>query len=234
LQLDRSSEPIVPGILQMENGGRGASLFLRELLLKKHGHNLHEFGDLRDCQNDLIGMKVLVVNGKGNNGGDGFVVARNMMNWGAEVEIVLLGKGSDISGPDVTMNYKVAKAMEISIIEVSEEKQLEIVNFSGYHAIVDGIFGTGLSRDVAGVAALAINKINKERDSIKLSLDIPSGLDASTGKILGFCVKADATATFGTPKTGLKNAPEVVGQLRVIDVSFPRKLYQQIFKGPSL
>lgn len=91
---------------------------------------------------ELQNFKILIVNGKGNNGGDGWVMGRHLYNWGASVQFVLLGKAEDIKG-DALVNYKIAKNMNLSITEVLDEKALQALSFSGYHALVDGIFGTG-------------------------------------------------------------------------------------------
>ena len=226
-ELDRTTiENIgIPGIILMENAGRGAAQYFREIMLQIENIS-SESQDLRDLHSSLSGFKILVVNGLGNNGGDGFVIARHMHNWGADVKILLLCKGEDLHG-DAFVNYRIARSMKLEIIEDFHPRMLENFDFGKFDAIIDGIFGTGLTRKIKGNAYEIIAKINEQKTHHVYSVDIPSGLDVDSGEIHGICVNADATATFGGMKIGMtkKNGPSQCGEIRVIDISIPRRLY---------
>lgn len=215
----------IPGIILMENAGKGAALYFREIMLQNKGNNA-DSQDLRDLHGSLSGFKVLIVNGQGNNGGDGFVIARHMHNWGAEVKILLLCKGEDLRG-DALANYKIARSMKLEIIENFQEHQDASLNFEDFDAIIDGIFGTGLTRAIKGRVKAIISKINEQKTHHVFAIDVPSGMDVDTGNVLGICVNADATATFGGMKTGMSknNGQNQCGKIRVIDISVPRNFY---------
>ncbi len=170
------------------------------------------------------GDDVLVVAGRGNNGGDGLVVARHMFLNGARVAVVLLGRMEDLKG-DAAVNARAADALGISIYEITGTQDFPHVEalFRQADIIVDAIFGTGLSREVTGVAREAISAINAS-DAKIVSVDIPSGLSADTGTVMGLAVKADLTVTFGYPKIGQFTAPgfEYCGEVEVVDISLPR------------
>jgi NAD(P)H-hydrate epimerase len=174
----------VPGQLLMENAGRAV---VEEVLA-----NLPPDGD------------VVVVCGTGNNGGDGFVVARHLHLLGVPVRAVLLGEESAVGG-DAATHLELARRAGVTL-----EGGRWRAPAAG--ALVDAIFGTGLSRDVAGPAAASIRRINAAREARGRALrvvavDLPSGLSADTGEILGSAVRADATVTFGLPKLGLALEP---------------------------
>lgn len=95
-------------------------------------------------KSELKDIKVLIVNGKGNNGGDGWVVGRHLHNCGCFVQIIFLGKEEELKC-DALINYQIIKKMNLPITELTSEKDLTLINFKGYDAIVDGIFGTGIT-----------------------------------------------------------------------------------------
>jgi hydroxyethylthiazole kinase-like uncharacterized protein yjeF len=226
-ELDRRSiEDIgIPGIILMENAGKSASLFFRELLLKKD-NRYRPFEDFRDNQNDLEGYAALILCGRGNNGGDGHVIARHFHNWGARVKVLLLANENELRpGGDAEINFKIIKTMGLDISCISDEESMGSFDFAGYDAIIDGLYGTGLERELKGISKLAVEKANQQDNCLKFAIDIPSGLDSDNGEIHGVCFKADATATFGGAKTGMSNK-ELTGEIRVIDISAPRELYQ--------
>ncbi|MEN6371547.1 MAG: NAD(P)H-hydrate dehydratase [Armatimonadota bacterium] len=203
-ELDRraSREFGVPGIVLMENAG------------------LRTFDVVCDMLEELESHKVAVVCGRGNNGGDGFVVARHLQQAGAEVEILLIGRMEDTKG-DAATNLNIAEKSGIPITEVTDINELK----SGLvHSdlIVDAIFGTGIKGEITGLAGDAIDAIN-ESDSLVVSVDLPSGLDADTGQIAGRCVRADATVTFALPKIGLATYPgaSYAGEVTVANIGIP-------------
>ena len=162
----------IPGVILMENAGRGAAMYFREIMLQNSSDGL------ADLHNSLAGKRILIVNGKGNNGGDGFVIARHMHNWGAKVKIILLGTRTELQG-DALINYKITKAMNLEIIEDLQEDQVESIDYEIYDAIIDGIFGTGLARGIQGRANAVIRFINTRKtggSSLKCNEECLSGI----------------------------------------------------------
>jgi len=171
----------VPGEVLMENAGRAATeLVLEEL---------------------PAGGEVLVVCGAGNNGGDGFVVARQLALLGVPVRTALLGEASALRG-DAAANHRRAVAVGVAVEGPRWRAPRRGV-------IVDAIFGTGLCREVAKAPAASVRRINASRgEAVRVvAVDLPSGLCADTGQVLGVAVRADATVTFELPKLGLALEP---------------------------
>ncbi len=143
---------------------------------------------------------VLCVCGAGNNGGDGFVVARQLAALGIEVGVVLVGDPESLAG-DVAANAARARAFGVPI-ETFDGALPEA------DVIVDALFGTGLSREITGAPAEAIRALDAADDeAIVVAVDLPSGVDADTGGIHGVAVDADLTVTIGLPKLGLALEP---------------------------
>lgn len=163
---------------------------------------------------------VTVVCGKGNNGGDGYVAARLLAERGYEVEILPLEEGYDESTP---AGRAAARAMEVDGLEVVGRLKKRAMAL-----IVDAIFGTGLTREVKGRERALIAEMNAldPRWFPILAVDIPSGLDANTGRPLGIAVKASATVTMGLPKVGFSKpgAADCVGEVIVADIFPPEVL----------
>lgn len=204
----------IPGLELMEKAGRGSA----EVALKMLGKNAQD-------------KKVVIFCGRGNNGGDGFVVGRYLFEWGAEVIFYLLGEKEKIMG-DAEINLKKALEMGLPIKEVLSiddlPKKIEA------DLIVDAIFGTGFKGEIIGLDAEAINSINGSRvqrfNGLEvLSIDVPSGLNADTGEISNVCVKADRTATMGLPKIGHFFHPgkDYSGEVTVIDIGVPQEIIDE-------
>lgn len=193
-----------PGHVLMERAGRGATEFL-----------LKVFPRLR-----RKGSRVVVCAGKGNNGGDGFVMARLLRRHGVAVQVFLLGRTEEVRG-DAAKNLHTFARQRGRIVELTAAEQMEELEAALCRAdvIVDAIFGTGLSSAVRGLHAEVIERINRAGPPV-FAVDIPSGLNADTGMPLGACVRAAATATFGFAKVGHTTFPgaELVGELRVVDI----------------
>ena len=171
--------------------------------------------------------KVVIVAGKGNNGGDGFVVARHLQNLGAKPLALLLASKQEIKG-DAAVNLRIAEKSGIEIKEVCSlqdwKRQKNYISDSSL--IVDAIFGTGLTSPVQGLYAAAIEDINKAK-AYKISVDIPSGLSSDTFQIIGPCIKADLTVTLAAPKIAhiFPPAEEYIGELVVADIAIPPFLF---------
>ena len=162
-----------------------------------------------------------VVCGKGNNGGDGFVVARILHQRGAKVLAFLIGDKSEVKG-DALTNLERANAAGLAIHEIADPAPFAIPDEC--QLIVDAIFGTGFSGPVKSPYAEIIRAINAHRAPI-VAVDAPSGLDGATGQVADPCVRADITVTFGLPKYGQVIFPgkSFVGELLVADIGFPER-----------
>ncbi|MEE9504289.1 MAG: NAD(P)H-hydrate epimerase, partial [Thermodesulfobacteriota bacterium] len=212
-RLDRRTieETGIPGMVLMENAGRGA---VREILKSYPA---------------ILKGKVAVIAGKGNNGGDGFVIARYLMNRGADVKIFLLTARGEVKG-DAKLNLDIVLKMKTSVTEIKDLDmwKAQVEELKGCDLIVDAIFGTGLKSEVKGLAREVIADLNL-LEIPKAAVDLPSGLDANTGEVLGECVKSDLTVTFALPKRGLLVHPgsDYTGRLKVIDISIPSYLIEE-------
>ena len=200
----------IPGIVLMENAGRGAA----EILLETFP--------------DLFKNGVAVVAGKGNNGGDGFVIARHLLNRGIPAKVFLLADPKVLRG-DAEINHRIFLRMKGDVIPIPSYKDFQAVkkNLERFDLLIDGIFGTGLDSEVRGYYREVIDYLNTLPQP-RVAIDIPSGLDANTGKPLGTAVRAALTITFGLPKVGLLIPPgtDYVGNLKVADISLPRGLVE--------
>ncbi len=177
-----------------------------------------------DSEFGISGKSFLVVCGIGNNGGDGFVIARKIYSLGGSVRVIIIGdpkRYSSVAG----LNHAILKKLPIDITtfdSVTEfNRQAEQSD-----AIVDAIFGTGLVRSVEGQYKQVINQIIASGKPV-FSVDIPSGINGNNGQVMGTAVKADWTISLGLPKTGNLLFPGFAhcGNLVVTHISFPPELY---------
>ncbi len=173
--------------------------------------------------------KIVIIAGRGNNGGDGFVVARHLFNRGAKPEVLLLASKKEVKG-DAAVNLNIAENIGIRINEVISQRDLNIQKGKILLAslVIDAIFGTGLTKPAGGFFAKVIELINKSK-AYKIAVDIPSGLSSDTFQIIGPCVKADLTVTLAAPKIShvFPPAEEYVGELEVADISIPSFLFDK-------
>jgi NAD(P)H-hydrate epimerase len=193
----------IPGPVLMENAGRGCV-------------------DVLENYFELEDIKAFIVCGKGNNGGDGFVVARHLANRGAEVKIALLGNTSDLKG-DALLNYRIAKKAGYDIRSTTNMNRLtNMYRTFAPNVIIDAIFGTGFEGKPKGMYKQAIELMNRA-DAFILSIDIPSGINGDDGQLQKTCVIADATATMCLPKRGnyLYPGRAFCGDLYTIDIGVP-------------
>ncbi len=163
--------------------------------------------------------KVVVLAGSGNNGGDGFVIARILHNQGKDVEVYLTTGQENLKG-DAKVNYIAAKKFGVKMYPARKFPGSRFPNT----VIVDALLGTGLSKDVRAPLSDLIEKAGKLSSPV-VSVDIPSGIASDTGQIMGCAVKAQYTVTFGLPKRGhlLYPGADYTGQLFIEDIGFPRK-----------
>jgi NAD(P)H-hydrate epimerase len=206
----------IPGVVLMENAGRGAA----ELLLS-------------------LGVRgqVVICCGKGNNGGDGFVVARHLDIHEVSVQILLFVRPEELTG-DAAINYQIAAKAGLPIaVHVPLRKDRLEAELAAGDWIVDALFGTGLVgpvRPPLDEVIAAINRAAHPEPEARttgprprvLAIDIPSGLDCDTGLPMGPTVRADHTATFVAQKKGFANraAQPWLGQVHVVHIGVPRRL----------
>lgn len=171
--------------------------------------------------------KVVIVAGRGNNGGDGFVVARHLFNRGCRPVVCLLASKEELKG-DAALNAGIAGKIGIAIKEVTSSRQWSVQKrlLSKATVLVDAIFGTGLTSPARGFYAAVIQDINKSK-AYKVAVDLPSGLSSDTFAIIGPCVRADLTVTLAAAKIAhvLPPAEDYVGELKIGDISVPPFLF---------
>jgi NAD(P)H-hydrate epimerase len=212
-EIDRQAieELGLPGLVLMENAGREvANLILNELEIDPD-------------------WPVLVIAGKGNNGGDGLVAARHLVNQGATCEVLLLGRQDEVRG-EALINLEIARKIGIKITEVPTEtlwdKNRHLLKEST--VIIDAMFGTGLSNPLTGLMARVVGDINNS-GALVVSVDIPSGLSADSFEVIGPTVKADFTVTMASPKIAhiFPPAEDYVGELYLADIGVPPSLFER-------
>lgn len=196
----------IPSLLLMENAGAACA---REALR-------------------MAGSKgrAVIFAGKGNNGGDGFVAARHLTNQGI-TPIVFYFQPAPEMKPDPLVNFRILEKMKVSLIDCSQNLPARRIKETLKKAriVVDALFGTGLSKPVAEPFSAVIEWINESGRRV-LAVDIPSGMNADTGEVMGVCVRADVTVTLALPKKGFLNrqARCYTGRVQVADISIPKSL----------
>lgn len=195
---------LVPGVVLMENAGRGCAKIV--------------IGELKK----LGGKAVCIFCGTGNNGGDGFVIARHLKNAGLTVKILLCGQSSKIKG-DTLINYKITCKMDIPTEELdaacADIEKIIKSSANDCDLLVDAIFGTGFSGELRGGFDKIVNTINSLNKPI-VAVDIPSGLDCDTGLATGAAIKAAITVTFAAAKKGFINtgASKYTGEVYIASI----------------
>jgi hydroxyethylthiazole kinase-like uncharacterized protein yjeF len=204
-QIDRATidGQIAPGPELMENAGRGIAEKMLAGVMDGSGRE-----------------KVTIFCGKGNNGGDGFVVGRYLFQNDIDVTVFFIGPADNLS-IDARLNFDRATDIDMNLIEVTSNDTLPEKLDCDY--IVDAIFGTGFSGAPRGLATEIIKYINHQRGKTIVSVDLPSGLNADTGQHEGEVVKADYTFPLALPKYGLYVSPgrELAGDIRVVPIGIP-------------
>jgi len=172
--------------------------------------------------------RVCVLCGIGNNAGDGFVVARQLVSAGIRTVIYVIGSGKSLKH-DAGVNFGILKKLKIAVKEIAKLNRHGVTDITQADMVVDAIFGVGLNRKIQEPFFSFIEAANNFAKKI-ISVDIPSGLDGTTGKIYGICINADITVTFSFIKKGfLKNqGPSHVGKTVVADIGIPAELKKNI------
>lgn len=190
----------------MENAGRNLALLAKQML-----------------DGDVADRPVVVLAGRGNNGGGGLVAARHLLNWGAWVQLLLTHRPEEYQGVPAHQ-LSILQAMDAPLAWAEEGWELPPADL-----IIDAVIGYGLQRDPTGSAANLIALANSSVAPI-LSLDTPSGLDTATGHLYSPHIVAAATMTLALPKAGLltNEARPAVGHLYLADISVPPALYERM------
>jgi NAD(P)H-hydrate epimerase len=189
-------------LMLMENAGRATADLARRML-----------------RGIIVGKRVACLVGGGNNGGDGIVAARHLVNWGADVKVIV-----------GTAKNKM-KDVPLGQLHVLEKMRIPILStgyaLGDYDLLIDGLIGYGLQGNPRDKISMIIKEANASGRPI-LALDLPSGMNATTGEAYDPCIKATATLTLALPKTGFlaPNASPYVGDLYLADISIPRKVYE--------
>ncbi|MGI5912295.1 MAG: NAD(P)H-hydrate dehydratase [Syntrophomonadaceae bacterium] len=209
-EIDRraSQEYGIPSIVLMENAGLRTLEVIEEIL-----------GGSKN-------RSIIILAGKGNNGGDGLVVARHLINSGAEVKVFITGQADQLSN-DCRINYEILRRMGAEILPLINEEDLNsfILALVNVDLIVDALYGTGLKGSLNQFDSQVVNMVNWCRIPV-VAVDIPSGIEADTGRVHGAAIKAKHTVTFARPKVGLVLEPgkDYTGTLSVADISIPKTL----------
>ncbi len=195
----------VPGVVLMENAGRSCAELIEEKLAR------------------VEHAKVCIFCGTGNNGGDGFVIARQLLNSGLKVVTVLCGERSKVKG-DAKVNLDILEGLGASIEQLDmsggEDIEENVSEFAtGCAMVVDGLFGTGFRGELRDEYKRLIESMNRQSCPI-FSVDIPSGLDCDTGEELGAAIKASWTVTFAAVKRGFvrEGAQRFTGEVYVASI----------------
>lgn len=194
----------------MENAGRSVSQEALKYLKGKKNPNICIF-----C-------------GLGNNAGDGFVITRHLINADVRTKVFLIGKPEKLRN-DALLNYKILKKCKYSIKVIKRIDKTVKQDIRRSDLLIDAIFGTGLSRDILDPFRSVIEDLNASNKRI-IAVDIPSGLDGTTGDVHGVCIRAFKTVTFAYAKKGFfkKHGPKVTGKIVVADIGIPRKIFKEI------
>lgn len=197
----------IPSLLLMENAGRACAEEAAKLAGEK-------------------GARVAVFAGKGNNGGDGLVAARHLANRGFEPEVFFFQARREMK-PDPAANFDILAKMKVPLVDCSGTPDWNTVRaaLGNARVVIDALFGTGLSKTVDEPFKTAIDLINQSKLPV-VAVDVPSGLNADTGEVLGVCVRAAVTVTLALPKKGFLNeaAQPYLGRVIVADISIPADL----------
>ena len=206
----------VPGVVLMENAGGGAARILLDLSRRRP----EEYPQLW-----------IILCGPGNNGGDDFVVARHLHNAGHSVEVHLAFDPARLEpAGDNTINHDILKKTRVPLFSSPAPfPPPDILGGGRPCTIVDALLGTGLSRPLRPPYLEWVRATHGSRARV-IALDLPTGLDASSGEILGDVVRAAHTITFAAPKRGfeLGKGPEVVGEVHVVDIGMPREIWSPV------
>jgi len=201
----------MPSLLLMENAGRGAAEIMAERFSKDR--------------------PLIAFCGPGNNGGDGFVIARHLHNAGWQVSAFLCGPEGKLSD-DAATNFRILRAMDATV-EVAADRAAQVAAAGAVSSdtiVLDALLGTGFHGDVRSPVAALIDDLNRTKKHALVAVDVPSGLDCETGKPANAAIRASLTVTFVAIKKGFKqdSARPFTGEVTVAGIGAPRELIDEI------
>src|SRR5499426_4102647 len=200
----------IPSLVLMENAGRQVVAAIEATYESK------------------LDGRVAVLCGRGNNGGDGFVVARTLLQHGIETSVFMIGALADVRG-DARTNLDILGRLGVTVVEIADEQswELHFSEISQCSLIVDAIFGTGLKAAVSGMMETVIADVNASDIPI-VAVDLPSGMSADTPHLIGDCIDASLTVTLGAPKLPLVLPPgeTYAGDVVIADIGIPIEVFE--------
>jgi NAD(P)H-hydrate epimerase len=207
----------IPSLVLMENAGR------------------QTVAAMEAVHSDLSERQVAVLCGRGNNGGDGFVVARTLAQRGVDVSVFLLGRVADVRG-DARTNLEILGRLGITVVEVADSQawELHFSEVSDCTLIVDAIFGTGLNAPLSGLIETVVADVNASGIPI-VAIDLPSGLSADSPEPIGPSIEAGLTVTLAAPKLPLVLPPAEMraGDIVIADIGIPGEVLESV-DGPRV
>jgi hydroxyethylthiazole kinase-like uncharacterized protein yjeF len=207
----------IPSLVLMENAGR------------------QTVAAMEAVHSDLSERQVAVLCGRGNNGGDGFVVARTLAQRGVDVSVFLLGRVADVRG-DARTNLEILGRLGITVVEVADSQawELHFSEVSDCTLIVDAIFGTGLNAPLSGLIESVVADVNASGIPI-VAIDLPSGLSADSPEPIGPSIEAGLTVTLAAPKLPLVLPPAEMraGDIVIADIGIPGEVLESV-DGPRV
>src|SRR5918911_1380849 len=207
----------IPSLVLMENAGRQAVAAMEAMF------------------SDLLERQIAVLCGRGNNGGDGFVVARTLLQRGADVSVFLLGRVADVRG-DARINLEILGRLGLTVVEVADSQawELHVSEVTDCTLIVDAIFGTGLNAPVSGLIESVVADVNASGIPV-VAIDLPSGLSADSAEPIGPSIEACLTVTLGAPKLPLVLPPGEThaGDIVIADIGIPNEVFDAL-DGPRV
>src|SRR5687768_8141256 len=207
----------IPSLVLMENAGRQVVAAIEAA---------HE---------DRLAGRVAVLCGRGNNGGDGFVVARTLLQRGIDTLVFVVGSLADVRG-DARTNLDILGRLGLTVVEIGDEQswELHFSEISKCSLIVDAIFGTGLRSPLTGMMETVVADVNASEIPI-VSIDLPSGVSADTPHLIGDCIDATMTVTLAAPKLPLVLPPAeaYAGDVVIADIGLPHEVIEAL-EGPRI
>jgi NAD(P)H-hydrate epimerase len=183
----------------------------------------------------LLEGRVAVLCGRGNNGGDGFVVARTLLQRGIDTLVIVIGTVADVRG-DARINLDILGRLGVTVVEVADEQawELHFSEVSKCSLIVDAMFGTGLRSPLAGMLETVVADVNAS-DIPVVAVDVPSGISADTAHLIGDCIDAAMTVTLAAPKLPLVLPPAeaYAGDVVIADIGIPHDVIESV-EGPHV
>src|SRR5436190_8497223 len=207
----------IPSLVLMENAGRQAVAAMEAT-----------FSDLSD-------RRVAVLCGRGNNGGDGFVVARTLAQRGVDVSVFLIGRVGDVRG-DARVNLEILGRLGLTVVEIADSQawELHFSEIGDCTLIVDAIFGTGLNAPISGLMETVVADVNASSIPV-VAIDLPSGLSADSHEPIGDSIDAAMTITLAAPKLALVLPPAETraGDIVIADIGIPAEVIESL-DGPRV